>query len=226
VVELVGQFGQLRTGQIKAVLFAGLASATPLDRTLRRLVEQGHLKRLTRPVGGEGGGSAEAVYQLDRAGWRLLGRSGAYWATRAVNLHTLAIADCFVMLKVAEQHGTLAVIGFVTEPDRHRSVGGVELTPDAYAEVGHYSPQVKLGYFLEADRRTEHAGVIREKCVRYYRAYQNWPQESFPYVQFVVQDKKRQREIERVIAGGPDEAQALFRVCTIDGFPQEMHRTD
>jgi hypothetical protein len=40
VVELVAKFRQLTGGHIRDSLFADLASPTPLDRTLKRLVEQ------------------------------------------------------------------------------------------------------------------------------------------------------------------------------------------
>ncbi|HEX3781432.1 MAG TPA: replication-relaxation family protein [Pseudonocardiaceae bacterium] len=213
VIELVAKFRQMTSGQIRDSLFAGLASATPVDRTLKRLVEQKHLSRLKRLVGGDQGGSGQFVYQLGRAGWKLLDKPGSYWVPRAVNLHTLAIADCYAAFKRAEQDGQLEVIQFTTEPECHQAVGNVLLTPDAYVEVGNRTEQVKHSYWLEVDRGTEHLEVIQEKCERYYRAYGMWQEDYFPLVLFVVPDEHRQSAVERVVQAGPSPARRLLRVC-------------
>jgi hypothetical protein len=162
VVQLVAKFRQMTHSQIRDSLFAGLASTTPVDRTLKRLLEQKHLSRLKRLVGGDQGGSAQYVYQLGRAGWKQLNKPGSFWMPRAINLHTLAISDYFATLKRAEHDGQLEVIQFVTEPDCHQVVGNILLTPDAYVEVGDRIEQVKRAYWLEVDRGTEHLGTIQE----------------------------------------------------------------
>jgi hypothetical protein len=218
VVELVGRFRQLTAGQLAAALFAEQTSKTPLDRTLKRLIERRYLARLTRPVGGDGGGSAQYVYQLGRAGWRLLGKPGEYWPFRAVNLHALAVADCFVALTHADRAGDCALLDFEPEPACHVTVGATQLTPDACAEVGYRDQGVKLSCWLEVDRGTEHRETIREKCVRCWRAYQQWEGEVFPSVMFVVPDEQRAAVIRQVIAGGPEDAQALFHVVTHTGL--------
>src|SRR5690348_5885297 len=117
VIALVGRFRQLSAAHIGAALFPGLVSKTPLDRCLKRLTERRYLVRLARPVGGDGGGSAQFVYQLGRLGWQLLGRTGAYWAPRTPNRHALAIADCYVKLLDAERAGKLKLLRFDPEPD-------------------------------------------------------------------------------------------------------------
>lgn len=224
IVELVGRFRQMRADQIRAVAFPDQASRTPLDRTLLRLTAGGYLARLGRLVGGFGGGSGQYVYHLGRAGWRQLGKSGAYRPPRVVDLHTLTITECFVHLQRLEQDGACTVITYQPEPASHLNVGGTALTPDAYVELGVHSPRRKYLYWLEIDRDTENAETIRGKCVRYWRAYQAWPDEVFPYVVFVVPDESRRREVERVIAGGPDEAQDLFRVEPLETFTKVIHR--
>lgn len=218
VVELVAKFRQMTTGHIRDSLFSDLASATPLDRTLKRLVEQNYLARLRRLVGGDLGGSGQFVYQLGRAGWKLLDKPGAYWAPRAVNLHTLAVTDCYVTLKRAERDGVIEVLVFTTEPECHLTLGDVLLTPDAHIEIGHHVERVKRAYFLEVDRGTEHADKIRDKCTRYWRAFEMWQAEFFPTVLFVVPDERRVREIRNVVKGGPREAQALFKCCELPGL--------
>jgi hypothetical protein len=216
VVELVGRFRQLTAGQIGAVLFAGNGSQTPLDRCLKRLVERRYLARLSRLVGGDGGGSAQYVYQLGRAGCQLVSRPGRYWPLRAVNLHTLAIADCFVRLVEAERAGTCTILRFDPEPDV--PANGVTLTPDALVDLGYHERGMKTSHFLEVDRATEHRETIKDKCVRYWRAYQQWDGDVFPYVIFVVPDRERATVIRQVIASGPTEAQPLFQVFLASTF--------
>jgi hypothetical protein len=176
-------------------------------------VDQKHLSRLKRLVGGDQGGSGQFVYQLGRAGWKLLDKPGAYWAPRAVNLHTLAIADCYVTLKQAERTGELEVLVFTTEPECHQTVGNILLTPDAYVELGNRAERIKYAHWLEVDRGTEHLDKIQEKCIRYWRAFQVWQGEFFPTVLFVVPDERRVREIQTVVEGGPEDTQTLFKVC-------------
>ncbi|ROP38983.1 replication-relaxation family protein [Saccharothrix texasensis] len=219
VVELVGRFRQLTTKQVRALNFANLASPTPADRTLKRLVERKYLARLERLLGGHRGGSAQYVYQLGRAGWKLLYRPGAYWAPRAVNLHALAVADCFVALKEAEQRAELEVISFITEPDCHQIVSQVRLTPDAYVELTAHGQ--KLTSWLEVDRGTEHLGVIQEKCERYWQAFRSGQWDGvFPYVLFIVPDERRKRAVHQVFQAGPAEAAELFSVCSVSEFPK------
>jgi hypothetical protein len=224
VVELVGRFRLMTADQIRAVAFPAQVSKTPLDRVLLRLTAAGYLARLARLVGGFGGGSGQYVYQLGRAGWRLLGKGGNYRPFRVVDLHTLTITECFVQLHELEVRGECIVITYQPEPASHLAVAGTALTPDAYVEIGVHSPRHKLVFWLEIDRDTENPDTIRGKCTRYWRSYQAWDGEVFPYVVFLVPDASRQRELERVIAGGPDEAQPLFSVELLDDFAEVMHR--
>lgn len=212
VVELIGKFKQMTHSQIRMSLFSELASLTPVDRTLKRLLAQGYLSRLRRPVGGDGGGSGQYIYQLGRAGWKLLDRPGHFWAPRAVNLHTLAIADCYGAFRQAEDRGELEIIEFTTEPICHQNVGPIRLTPDAYAEVGRRARCLKHTLWLEVDRGSEHRSTLGEKCSRYWHAFQCWRDEFYPQVTFVVPDLPRKLVVEEVIAHGPADATALFKV--------------
>jgi hypothetical protein len=136
----------------------------------------------------------------------------------------LQIAECFVLLKRLERSGELTVISYDADPASRRTVGDILLTPDAYAELGVLATRQKFAFWLEIDRDTENAETIRGKCVRYWRAFQAWPGDVFPWVVFVVPDESRRRELERVIAGGPDEAQDLFRVYELESFAELIHR--
>jgi hypothetical protein len=205
----------MTAGHIRDSLFAELASTTPVDRTLKRLVERGYLSRLRRLIGGDHGGSGQFVYQLGRAGWKLLDKPGAYWAPRAVNLHTLAITDCYVTFKQAERDGVIEIIQFVTEPECHQAVGNVLLTPDAYMEIGNRVEQLKYSYWLEVDRGTEHLDKIQEKCDRYRRAHQLWRQEYFPRVLFVTSEVRRRASIRCAVGGSSDGCASLFQSLSI-----------
>jgi Replication-relaxation len=224
VVELVGRFRQMGAEQIRDVLFTTQSSKTPLDRVLKRLTEAGYLARLGRMVGGFGGGSGQYVYQLGRTGWRYLGKGGGYRPLRVIDPHTLTIAECYVMLKRLERGGELSILTFYADPASRQTVDDILLTPDAYAELGVLATRQKFAFWLEIDRDTENADIIRGKCVRYWRAFQAWPDDVFPYIVFVVPDGLRRRELERVIAGGPDEAQELFKVCELEAFAELIHR--
>jgi Replication-relaxation len=224
IVALVGRFRLMTAEQIRAVMFPAQASKTPLDRALLRLTAGEYLVRLARSVGGIGGGSGQYVYQLGRAGWRLLGKGGGYRPLRTADLHTLTITECFVAFQRLEQCAALTVITYQPEPGSHLTVARTPLTPDAYVELGVHSPRRKFTYWLEIDRDTENPDTIRGKCVRYWHAFQAWTGDVFPWVVFVVPDAGRQREIERVIAGGPGEAQQLFRVEQLETFAEVIHR--
>jgi len=223
VIQDVGRFRQLSAWQIGELHFSAVRSATPLDRTLKRLTTSKHLVRLERPRGGVGGGSAQLVYQLGRVGWKLLGKTGDYWVPKSVNLHTLAVGNWFVQLNQASRSGAFEVLDFLTESAAHKKVGTIQLTPDALMTLGfgQRGSGETLSYWVEVDRGTERAEVIQEKCVRYWNAYDTaWPpDEVFPLILFVVPDDRRKQEIERVIKGGPDAAQGLFEVCLMTEIP-------
>lgn len=224
VVDLVGRFRLVAAEQIRELLFFEQRSKTPLDRALKRLTDAGYLARIGRIVGGFGGGSGQYVYQLGRAGWRQLGRGGGYRPLRTVDYHTLTITECFVILKRLERGGELTVIRYEADPTSRRTVGDILLTPDAFVELGVAALKRKWVFWLEVDLDTENADIIRGKCVRYLRAYQAWDGDVFPYIVFVVPDATRKQQLERVIAGGPDEAQEIFRLCQLDSLAELIHK--
>lgn len=85
-------------------------------------------------------------------------------------------------------------------------------------EIGSRERHLKFFRFIEVDRATEHQDKIRDKCIRYWRAYQAWPGDVYPRVLFVVLDQARADSITRVIQASPVEARRRFEVCTFDGF--------
>ncbi|WP_157979544.1 replication-relaxation family protein [Kribbella monticola] len=213
VVDFVGTFKQVTTGQIRDLLYAGLASSTPLDRALKRLCDGKFLARLTsRPAGGAGGGSGQHVYQLGPSGWRLLGRPGKCRLHRAVSQHSLEIADLYVALRGCEATTGIELIRFDREQAAWRGGGSTHLTPDAYVEIGNRVTRTKRLYFIEVDRATEKANKITDKLVRYRRAYERLGMDVFPHVLFIVPDKHRLEQIESLFEEGGGNDSGMFIV--------------
>jgi hypothetical protein len=237
IITLTDRFKQLSSSHIQSLVFAGNASGTPCDRALKRLVEHKFLARIERrTVGGGHGGSGQYVYQLGRAGWDAVGREGRYYASTAVNYHSLAIADVFVSLKQAEQAGWLSVLTYATEPDCWATIAGYEVKPDLFVDMSVNGRNI--AHWLEVDLGTERQAHIKAKCDRYWHAFQRadgseWP--VFPLVVFLVADEARKREIQSVIdrmpklveyvKDGPDETldpAGLFKVVEQASYPQVL----
>jgi hypothetical protein len=233
IVQLVERFKQLSSAHIHELVFAGHASRTPCDRALLRLTQQNYINRIERKmVGGAGGGSGQYVYSLGRRGFFTLHDGGEFRRARAVNYHTLAIADAFVMLRRLERSGALTIDGVSTEPECHVHVGRFDLKPDMHIELTRRDGE-RLKLWLEVDMGTQSQRVIRDKLERYWQAYkhalsQQWP--SFPLTYFVAVDDERAKELRWLLEQGSSEAQTLFRITTgerlaslFDGqaYPQE-----
>lgn len=219
IVQLVARFKQLTSQHVYELLFHNLSSHTPCDRALRRLTESGYLARIERRlVGGAKGGSGQYVYQLGRRGFYLYFQ-GRYQPARAINYHTLAIADTYVMLRQLERKGSLTIIGISTEPDCHRTIGQYYIKPDLYAEVHKAGAAERLRLFLEIDMGTEGQRQIKDKFRVYWQAYQyandsQWPEGA--RVVFVPVDIERANELRWLLEQGPAEAQPMFSVLMRD----------
>lgn len=221
IVMTVGRFGQAAAGQLRAIHFHNVTQ-TPLDRTLKRLVEQRYLARIERRlVGGTGAGSGQYVYQLGSAGWAALERTRQYRPMRAVSYHTLAIVDAYIELLEWERREAIRLLSFTTEPDTRQVVGGVELRPDLFVEVGEIHKQRALSLWIEVDMGTERPSVIRQKLASYYAAHKSATAAElrvFPRILFVTPDSMREHELTRIIGEGREEAQTLFMVSTMADF--------
>lgn len=218
IVMSVGRFRQLASAHIRELHFSELASSEPLYRALNRLVERKYLARIERRmVGGSGAGSGQYVYQLGREGWRLYGHDKKYWAYRAIDYHTIGIADAYIELLTLERTGAIEILGYSTEPESWRTIGGVELRPDLFAEVGDVYQGRRWRLWLEIDMGTERQAKIREKLAAYWAAYTNSSETElnlFPRVVFLAPDAMRARELRYIIDDGPVAAQELFLVST------------
>lgn len=222
IVLSIGRFGQLSASQIGAMHFHGLSSPTPMYRALERLTGRKYISRIERRmVGGNGAGSGQYVYQLGSAGWALSGREGRYWPFRAVNHHTLAIADTYVELLRLEAEGRISIKGFATEPDSWLAIAGADLRPDLHVDVADNFHRRDISLWIETDMGTERQKALKDKLARYYHAYQHADSRElpvFPIVLFIAPDDVRARELRWIIERGDREAQELFLVSTPSEF--------
>lgn len=222
IVLSVDRFNQLSTEHINQLHFQGLASATPLYRTLDRLVARKYLARIQRRmVGGNGAGSGQYVYGLGSEGWKAVGRTGKYWLFRQVNYHTLGIADAYIELLKLERENRIEIKGFRTEPDTHTVIAGADLRPDMFVEAGRVFEDRTMSLWIEIDMGTERRKAIEEKLKRYWHAYEHANAETlpvFPVVLFLAPDDMRARELRWIIDSGPKEARDLFLVSKVSDY--------
>jgi hypothetical protein len=226
IILTISRFSQLSSSHVRALCFEGNASTTPATRALSRLVDRGFLKRIERRMfGGINAGSGQYVYQLGSAGWDLARREGRYWPYRAVNYHTLAIADTFVSLKQYEKSSHIKITGLSTEPDTWSTIAGAELRPDMLVELDLVGRQRSLSLWIEIDLGTERQKQIKDKLARYWHAYNNVDQAEmpvFPVVLFIAPDPERARELNWIIDRGVEESRDLFLVMQAHEFPQML----
>lgn len=220
ILAFVARFEQATARQIREVVF-GSISQTPCDRALLRLRELGLLTRVEhRRIGGAKGGSGQYVYMLSGNGRKLFGMEGKSRAG-AINFHSIAIADCFVVLKQLERAGVITVVSYETEPDCWLHLGGMEVRTDLAVDVrrGLSEPSRLV---LEVDLGTEWPKQLRTKLEAYYRAWQHADESvgHMPGVLWVTMDEERARELEHLVAAMPDEARGLFRVTTLERLPE------
>lgn len=220
IVHTIGRFKQLSSGHVRDLIFHENLSDTPAKRSLKRLAERGYLKRIERRlIGGTGAGSGQYVYQLGPLGWKITGMEGRYWPARSIDYHTLAIADSYVSLRIAERAGMVNVLTYENEPETWRELAGVQLTPDLYLELELLDKAQRLALWVEVDLGTERQSVIKDKFARYWHAYQHAELEVFPLVLFLTPDQHRSYDLKRWLQAGNDEARALFVIAEQTRFP-------
>lgn len=225
ILRLVGRFGMVSSEHIRIMEFSENRSDTPPRRVLLRLKDAGFLRRLSsRPVGGNGGGSGQYVYQLGPKGWQYLRREGKYSPYRSIDMHGLAIVDSYVATVQLERAGDIRINEVLSEPECHQTVVGVKLTPDLYINADVLAAQTRRRVWVEVDMGTERRKQITEKLGRYRHAYSGWgdarPGQPFPRVVFVAIDVERERELRTIIGEMPEQGQKLFTVCTGDKFAE------
>ncbi|MDX2684092.1 replication-relaxation family protein [Streptomyces scabiei] len=213
VLKLTRTFSQLASTHITELLFSDRSHAVP-DRVLGRLVKLSYLSRVGRRATGEKGGAGAYVYQLGRAGRLLLGVDGRL--SRAVNNHSLLIADIYLELRRAERQGVLVVNDWAVERPVPPSVRA-----DLFVSVEYPEQRRQSSYFIEADLGTEPLRTIREKVEGYWQAVEMSEEDYFPYVVFVMRDRGRLREIDRLILR-LEEQREMVRTCLSGEVTQHL----
>jgi len=132
----------------------------------------------------------------------------------------LAITDLAVALRSAKRSPTLNELEIETEPTCWRqpdSGSGPALKPDLYTRLRF--TDVELSWFIEIDRATESATVLRRKLIAYDRYWRTGTEQRrhdvFPRTLWIAPDRHRAAFITDVIDASPVEPQ-LFSVTTTE----------
>ena len=208
---------------------SGASGIRACNRVLTRLMELRLLRRLERPVGGDGGGSGSYVWALDVAGDRLLRatdpnarRRRPFSPSPTFLNHTLAIAERRVEIELAARRGDFELLEVATEPANWRAFRGMHgqtmwLKPDleVTTAIGDY----EYTWFLEQDLGTESGTALLRKC-RLYLAYYETGREqrdmgAFPRVIWLMPDERRVALLERLLRA-EKAAHDLFWITTTD----------
>jgi hypothetical protein len=240
IVDTLDQLRVATTRQLRRLHFADLTPASAARQTpkvLRRLTAQRVVTQLDRQLGGVRAGSAATVWALDVAGQRLAAATGPAggpmrrpWTPGlAFVAHRLAVSELYVELVEAERAGGCRLLEFAAEPLswRHFSApygGTAILKPDAFVRLrtGDY----ERGAFVEVDRATESAAVLRRKCCVYRRYWETGREQErrgyFPDVVFAVPDETRREVVLDVAARQPEESWPLYRVVLTADAPASI----
>lgn len=205
-------------------------------RVLSRLEGRGLVGRLHRRIGGVRAGSSGIVWQLGATGERLLRslhgetkRRRYLEPSHAFVAHTLETAELAVRLRELEQAGAMEVLALEPEPVCWRaflSPQGTQawLKPDLFAITA--SGDFEDHWFIEADRATEHPGVILRKALVYQRYAATGAHQGehglFPVVLWVVPNEQRKQALETEFATDRAIQSELFRVITTAEFATQV----
>ncbi len=147
-------------------------------------------------------------------------RAGRYTPARAINYHSLAIADAYLVLVRLQRAGLLNLRGYSTEPDCWVTIGRYDLKPDMYVELERPDGEVQK-LWLEIDMGSEGQRQIKGKFERYWKALNaasedEWP--VFPLVLFIGVDAYRAQELQWLLDKEPAEMRELFHIVEADKF--------
>ena len=202
------------------------SAARACRRVLRRLVDKRVLHALQRRIGGVRAGSQGLTYEIGSVGRRLLGEAHPSGRREPGYLfvdHTLAIADWYVRLVLAQRDGRCDQLFIEVEAEAWRSFVGVSgrqlLAPDLFVRLAVGDDE--LGWFIEVDRGTEHQASLRRKAERYIAYYQTGIESErlgfFPRVLWIVEDNKRVADVARALRNVRRLVRGLLAVTTTDG---------
>jgi hypothetical protein len=228
IISMLARVRVATSAQLEILHFSDVSRRRAQQR-LAMLTERRVLARLPRIIGGVRAGSRGHVYALDAAGQRLadLGHGRRPGRPRPVGTayldHTLAVAEAYVRVVLADRSGELRLLRFAGEPDAWRSFHGaggarVTLAPDAYlvTSVDGFEDH----WFLEVDLGTESAATLSRKLAVYRGYWQSGTEQAarevFPKVLWLVPDESRAGVLAKVISRQPSEARSLFAVALFE----------
>lgn len=234
-LQVVATLDDLRVAtadQLKRLHFSDgtpAANARQAWRRLRALQDARVITTLERRVGGDGGGSTQAVFALDIAGQRLASASGPAgglrlrrpWTPGSLFLsHALTITELYVQLREAERAGAGELLAFDAEPLCWRRFTGPAgsptwLKPDAF--VRWATTDYEYASFVEADRATASLSTIARKCDVYRRYWQSGREQErwgvFPRVVFLTPTDVRHEALVDLAACQPSDTWPLYRIA-------------
>jgi len=225
----------LTTKQITRLHFNNSSTKTAAtrasNRSLSKLKDYGLIGALERRVGGTVHGSDPYIWSLTAAGFRLINLDNLDYSSRKRYLepsfyflaHTLIIAEAYLQLRdICPKSGaTLADVQFEPECWRwHKSNKGkpIALKPDLFAAVRFEGYEDR--YFIEIDRDTVTLQMIIRKCNAYLHYLKTGAEQKkhgvFPYVLWIVPNKKRYESVRAALQEQFPKLQQLFIVITPD----------
>ncbi|MEU5428222.1 replication-relaxation family protein [Streptomyces olivoreticuli] len=215
LVADITRFGQLEAKQAQRLHFAEEKSSKESRevrawRTLKRLADRKVVSRIERTLGGGGGGSTGYVYQAPTS------------RADGINYHKLDIAELYVRLVELERREPerMKLVRYRPELYTHRRPAKGQPKPDARIEV-EVAGALKR-WQLELDRGTEWPYQIRTKLKQYVRAWENWEEDFFPPVLFVVgrkltvDERERKELLQEQIDRLPEADREPFGVVVFD----------
>ena len=228
----------MTTHHLRRLLFTNnaskLAALRASNRILAKLREYEIIDTLNRRIGGIRAGSGAFVWTLTPNGIKLLAmqnkaedilpRKRTYEPSTAFLEHTLAVTETAVRLHELHAAEKLSLTSTANEPDCWRIYSGAggeakTLKPDmcAVTVIGEYEDS----WFLELDLASEAPKTILSKCMQYIAYCKTGAEQHkrgvFPYVVFIVPDRKRQENLERhILKGLPEKEHRLFLVIVME----------
>jgi Replication-relaxation len=229
VLGLVARFRIVSGAQLRDLFWPEGTTETRARlarRSLARLATLDLLAPLARRVGGVRAGSAGYCFTLGPAGQRLLraGRPRRPVTPGSRHLaHTLAVAQLYVDLVMAQRWGLGELLAFEPEPACWRRYPGPygtseTLKPDAYLRLA--SDDYEDSWFVEVDLDSESQTTIAGKAERYLDCFHaGVVQKSegiFPRTIWTTPSDKRADALRAIFARLPEDGGRLFVVTTRD----------
>lgn len=199
IVDSVLRYSALNRDQVRVL--ASFGSVTRVNARLKRLVDDGYLRRRVLPVI-PGRGSAQALYAPGRLADKRPDRSGRWTASQLA--HVVAANQVLVdAIRGSAAMPAVSLIQVNTERELRRLLTERELVPDgwfAWSQSGR-----RYNAFVELDLHHEGLAVWRSKILRYLAYLEaGLHQELFGFRAFrvlvVARTMRRLNNIRRVAA--------------------------